>query len=215
MTSPETKPKTTRGRPTRSPEQIEDMRLRISMCALKLFQAEGYTAVSMRRLAKEVGCTVMTLYKYYNRKIDILRELWKLIFKELFEEIEAITKSETDEIARLKAICKFYVNYWLNSRDRYFLVFMSSGVSQEDVSIFVGDDALLARFDILRQSLSGALEGSISEPDLTIKSQLLLCMLNGIAHNLITINAYPWTQPDQLINEAINGLLRPDCRESL
>ena len=207
MTSPE--PKATRGRPARSPEQIEDMRLRISTCALKLFQAEGYTAVSMRRLAKEVGCTVMTLYKYYDRKIDILSELWKLVFTELFEEIEAVIKSEAGETARLNAVCQCYVNYWLNSRDRYFLVFMSSGVSQEDVNIFVGDDTLLARFDILRQSLADALEGNISDENLRTKSELLLCTLNGIAHNLITIKAYPWTQPDHLINEAIRGLLRP------
>jgi hypothetical protein len=41
-----------------------------------------------------------------------------------------------------------------------------------------------------------------------VKSELLLCILNGIAHNLITISAYPWSSPDMLVQHAIRGLLR-------
>ncbi len=44
-----------RGRPARSKQQIEDRRAHIAACALKLFQEEGYAAISMRRLAEEAG----------------------------------------------------------------------------------------------------------------------------------------------------------------
>jgi AcrR family transcriptional regulator len=89
MTETPKPPKKRRGRPKRTQAEIEDMRSEIKRCAKLLFQKEGYPAVSMRRLAQEAGITVMTLYKYFERKIDILRALWQTIFEELFTELEA------------------------------------------------------------------------------------------------------------------------------
>lgn len=197
-----------RGRPARSPEQIEGVRAHIGACALKLFREEGYEAISMRRLAQEAGCTVMTLYKYYDRKIDVLRDLWAQVFDELFDELDTIAARKRKAVARLKAIALGYVEFWLARRDRYFMVFMSSGVSQSDVSVFVSNDAVLARFNVFRNSVAKALDGAGGESELTLRTELLLCTLNGIAHNLITISAYPWFKPQKLVHVAVEALLR-------
>jgi AcrR family transcriptional regulator len=204
---PDPKPRG-RGRPARSQEHIEDVRARIAACALKLFREEGYAAVSMRRLAQEAGCTVVTLYKYYDRKIDVLRDLWAQVFNELFDELDRQLVADRDAVLRLNAIAIGYVEYWLKRRDHYFMVFMSSGLTQSDVSVFVQNDALLQRFAIFRDTLSKALDEKVSEAELTLKSDLLLCVLNGIAHNLITISGYPWTRPEKLVRAAVQGILR-------
>lgn len=197
-----------RGRPARSGPQIEDIRKHISACAMKLFREEGYAAISMRRLAGEAGCTVMTLYNYYDRKIDILRDLWAQIFAELFDELDPIAAGETEPIMRLNAIALAYVEFWLARRDRYFLVFMSSGIAQSDVSLFVRDDAVLRRFGILRDSVAEALGDSAGAGEIELKSQLLVCVLNGMAQNLITIGAYPWSGPKELVSVAVDGLVK-------
>jgi AcrR family transcriptional regulator len=162
----------------------------------------------MRRLAQEAGCTVVTLYSYYDRKIDILRDLWAQVFEELFDELERQPVAGRDGVSRLTAIATGYVAFWLARRDHYFMVFMSSGVTQSDVSIFVKNDALLQRFAIFRDALAKALEGKAGDAELALKSDLLLCALNGIAHNLITISAYPWTKPEKLVRAAVQGILR-------
>lgn len=197
-----------RGRPARSKADIQDSRARIAACALKLFREEGYAAVSMRRLAQEAGCTVVTLYSYYDRKIDILRDLWAQVFEELFDELERQPVAGRDAASRLTAIATGYVAFWLARREHYFLVFMSSGVTQPDVSVFVKNDALLQRFAIFRDALAKALEGEAGNAELVLKSDLLMCALNGIAHNLITISAYPWTKPEKLVRAAVQGILR-------
>lgn len=66
------------------------------------------------------------------------------------------------------------------------MVFMSSNVDQSDVSIFIHDDALLARFAIFQR---GIVEACLNE-------------LNGISQNLITIRAYPWSSSDELMRTA-------------
>jgi AcrR family transcriptional regulator len=207
MAAPKHPERRTRGRPARSSQQIADMRGHISACALRLFQDEGYPAISMRRLAQEADCTVMTLYKYFDNKIDILRTLWADVFEELFDELERSASGESEPVARLNAIATGYVSYWLEHREHYFMVFMSGGVSQSDVVDFVSDTVVLARFEMLRTNLDSALGGGTEEEALRLKTELFICMLNGIAHNLITINGYPWSDPEKLVRQATTGLL--------
>lgn len=196
-----------RGRPSLSEKEVTATQSNIARHAMRLFQEDGYEAVSMRRLAKEAGCTVMTLYRYYDRKIDILRQLWAEIFDDLFEGLDQIAKAETDPKTRLNKVAYGYLAYWLDRREHYFLVFMSSDVSQSDVSVFVGDDRILRRFSVLYDSLEAALGEGVEQVAVGLKSQQLLCFLNGIAHNLITISAFPWAEPRVLVEESVKGLL--------
>ncbi len=197
-----------RGRPALSDDELADMRHQIADCALRLFQEDGYDAVSMRRLAREVGCTVMTLYRYFDRKIDILRHIWAEVFGELFDQLDHIAAKESDPAVRLQAVALGYVHFWLDQRERYFLVFMSSDVSQTDVSVFVDDDKVVERFNVFQDSLTSALGSEASAGEIALKTQLLLCTLNGISHNLITISAYPWIETDALVRAAVSGTLK-------
>ncbi|MEL7111695.1 MAG: helix-turn-helix domain-containing protein, partial [Pseudomonadota bacterium] len=62
-------PKRSRGRPRRSETQRQDMRDQIEQAAARLFQSEGYGAISMRRIAKAVGCSPMAIYAYFDNKV--------------------------------------------------------------------------------------------------------------------------------------------------
>lgn len=207
MTVPSPKSPRPRGRPSLSDEEMADMRRHISDCALRLFHTYGYDAVSMRRLAKEAGCTVMTIYRYFERKIDILRALWAGVFNILFDQLDASAEAEADARKRLNRIAFEYVDFWLNNREHYFLVFMSSGISQSDVSVFVEDDEIVDRFDIFGASIGNVVGPDAGEAEIGLKTQLLLCALNGISHNLITISGYNWVDPEDLVRAAVDGTL--------
>ena len=198
----------TRGRPALTEEKVAEMRAHISSCALRLYKSEGYTAVSMRKVAAEAGCTVMTLYRYFERKIDILRYLWDEIFAELFDQLTEIADGERDTDARLNAVCLAYVEYWLKHREHYFLVFMSSDVSQSDVSVFVENGRSIQRFSLLYQCLGDAIGTNINQDTLDLKAQSLLCALNGISHNLITISGFSWSEPKHLVEIAVSGVIK-------
>ena len=203
---PKTSPRPGRGRPRLSENDRARTRQRIADCALSLFQQQGYEAVSMRRIAREADCTVMTLYRYFDRKIDLLRYLWAEIFNDLFAKLVAIANHEPEASGRLLAIARAYVQFWLEQREQYFLVFMSSGVSQPDVSIFVEDDGVVEQFLLFQRSVADTLDEPLDSPEVNLKTQSLLCSLNGIAHNLITISAYPWEDPDTLVRSAVSGI---------
>jgi len=85
------------------------MRARISQIAGDLFKANGFGTVSMRRIAKDIGCTPMALYSYYDSKLDILRSLWSEVFQDLFEGLERIPQS-TSAREYLASLAAAYVD---------------------------------------------------------------------------------------------------------
>lgn len=195
-----------RGRPAVTAEKRAAMRARIAEAAKHLFQTEGYGQVSMRRIANEIGCAPMTLYKYYDAKIDILCTLWSDIFVRVFDHLEKSNPPGTEPAQRLKTLASTYVAYWLEHTDQYRLVFMADGVTQSDVSIFVDKPEIITHFEIFAAVIIECHDGSVEPDILKRKLDALICFLHGIAHNLITINGYPWTQADEIVAIAVDGV---------
>jgi AcrR family transcriptional regulator len=194
-----------RGRPPLSAAAVDEMRTRIADAARKLFRSEGYAAVSMRRLAQEVSVTPMTLYAYYDAKAAILRHLWAQIFDVVFDKVDAAATKARTPRARLRAASLAYVSYWLEHRDHYRMVFMTEGISQDDVGVFVKDATIGERFAVFTHALAANV--SASTDTLKEKADMLLCGLHGIAHCVITMSSYPWTRPERLVDNLIDGLL--------
>lgn len=196
-----------RGRPSRSAEQRDDIRAHIASCALRLFQQEGYAAVSMRKLAAEVGCTPKTVYAYFHAKVDILSLLWSDVFAALFDELDALAAAQPDPVLRLEEVAQAYVDFWLEHREHYFLVFMSGGISRADVEGYVATGVPRARFDLFARCLADALGETTDVLALRAKSEALVCALNGISQALITISGHEWTPRETLVHIAVRGVL--------
>lgn len=194
-----------RGRPGKSKAERDDMRLQISGVAKTLFQQEGYAKISMRRIAKEIGCTPMTLYGYYNRKIDILRTLWGDVFLDLFDRLRAATP-DTDPRRYLKTLCVTYTEYWIDHPDYYRLVFMAEGVTQPDVSVFLDNPDIVAQYGIFLEALRG-LETVKQTDDVKPKLDFMISAMHGIANSVITINGYEWSSAEAQIQFILDGVL--------
>lgn len=193
---------TTLGRPAISDAKRQRMRRDIADVAKRLFQKEGYAKISMRRIASEIGCSPMTLYKYYDAKVDVLRTLWADVFRELFDRLEAVSNQD----GQLHGLGLTYVQYWLDHADYYRLVFISDGVTQSDVSVFLDSPELVERFAIFAQALSGEHSEDLGLDALKVKADAFICFLNGIAHNLITISGYQWSDPAVLVAMAVRAV---------
>lgn len=181
------------------------MQEKIAACAQHLFETEGYHQVSMRRIANEIGCSPMTLYKYYDAKIDILRTLWSDVFGLIFDELDALAAKKMAPHDRLSALSSAYVTYWLEHTEHYRLVFMAEGVTQPEVSVFMDDSKVIARYQVFAAAILEA-AGGVSQDVLKLKSDALICFLHGIAHNLITMTGYSWPNVDNLIDIALSGI---------
>jgi AcrR family transcriptional regulator len=196
-----------RGRPPRTADAVDATRSRIARVAIGLFREEGYASVSMRRLAQEAGCTPATLYAYFASKTEILRHIWAEVFEGLFHDLDRLAEGIDSPRERLAAVSRAYVSFWVDHPETYRVVFMTEGVTQPEVGVFVdraaGRYALF--FDAMRQSWAPKADAT----DVSVRTQALLCSLQGVAHTLITVSGYGWAPVERLVDTLVEALLPP------
>jgi AcrR family transcriptional regulator len=196
----------TAGRPPRSEKDIAEYRSKIAKQALAIYRAEGFEAVSMRRLAKEVGCAPMTIYAHFEGKQDILRYLWADVFADMSNEIQGKLEPIDVPAERLQLAVQSFVSYWVAHPDHFRLVFMSNDVTRSDVSTFVMDEETLAHFQMFSDLVKAVLQ---NDSNVKASTDTLISGMIGIALCLNTIRDYPWTDTKLMTDRLLMSVIPP------
>lgn len=146
----------------------------------------------------------MTLYAYFDGKPAILQRLWSGFFDELFDNLAARAAGIAEPRARLLEISRGYVRYWLDHPDRYRIAFMAEGVTPGEVERFVSG-GVLDQFRLFDVALAPF---EIDEAARKALFETLVCGLQGIAHNLVTVQGYSWERGERLA-ELLASALAP------
>ncbi|WP_109310400.1 TetR/AcrR family transcriptional regulator [Ruegeria sp. AU67] len=194
----------TAGRPTRSKAEIQEFRSKIGKHALEIYRAEGFGAVSIRRLAKEVGCAPMTIYAHFEGKTDILRYLWADVLRDMSRDIETKLKSVVGPRERLRSAAQTFVNYWIDHPDHFRLVFMSTNVTRADVSAFVMDEETLAHFRMFSSLIKEVL---LEDHEVKMSTDTLISGMIGIALCVNTIPDYPWADATSMTEQLLTSII--------
>ena len=196
----------TAGRPPRKESDIAEYRSKIAKQALAIYRAEGFDAVSMRRLAKEVGCAPMTIYAHFEGKQDILRYLWADVLADMSGEIQGKLERIDAPAERLQMAAQTFVSYWVDHPDHFRLVFMSNDVTRSDVNTFVMDEETLAHFQMFSDLVQDILQ---NESNVKASTDTLISGMIGIALCLNTIRDYPWTYAKMMTDRLLTGIISP------
>jgi TetR/AcrR family transcriptional regulator, cholesterol catabolism regulator len=85
--------------------------------AAKLFKKKGYSAVTMRDIAKTMGIKAASLYNHIQSKQDILKSIIIFIAEEFTTGMELIKASNTNSLEKLHQMVVLHVN--ITSRNTY------------------------------------------------------------------------------------------------
>lgn len=192
------------GRPPRSKTEIMEFRSKIGKHALEIYRAEGFGAVSMRRLAKEVGCAPMTIYAHFAGKTDILRYLWADVLRDMSDDIEKKLKLAVGPSERLRSAAQTVVDYWIDNPDHFRLVFMSNDVTRADVRTFVMDEDTLAHFLMFSGLIQEVLP---DELETKVRTDTLISGMIGIALCVNTIPDYPWADATSMTEQLLSSIV--------
>ena len=193
-----------RGRPPFTLAEVAAQRTQILIAAAALFEQNGYAAISMRRLAAAAGVTPTTLYTYFDGKPAILAALWASLMEAALAELAGV--SAPDPRVRLLALSQTYVSHWITRPENYRSVFLTSGVGQADVNSFLSESNIVRGLEVFGQTLRAAAPGW-SEAILKLRTDALLCGLQGIAHNHVTISGFGWSQAEALVELLVESIL--------
>ena len=169
------------------------LREQIMNAAAELFAAEGYASVSMRKIAKRIGYTPMSIYLHFKDKADLLDCICEQAFADLYRRHERVDAEISDPRERLKAGMRTFIDFALQNPSYYRATFIRKGEAMPR------RDRIRARTAALkRQQVAAFLDPSASEDEVEVATQVVMVAENGVA-TMLTANPKRWVEPTKLI----------------
>ncbi len=107
----------------RKAEEILSVKDRILRAALNIIVNDGFSNLSMRKLASRLGMTAANIYNYYNNKDEIYLLIQARGFEKLYMIINKIFRNNNDPLQRLEAIIRIFIDFGIKNPDYYEIMF--------------------------------------------------------------------------------------------
>lgn len=104
-------------------QQVADFRARMCEAAERLFAGRGTDAVTMRDLAKALGVSVMTPYRYFRTKEEILAMVRAACLNRFAAALEAAYDSAEGAAAKAAAVGEAYLDVAFEQPRTYDAIF--------------------------------------------------------------------------------------------
>lgn len=193
-------------------KEKENRKKTILKAALELFVERGYRQTKMDMVAERSGLSKGLLYFYFSSKDQILTEIVKENFGDLFLSLREAIKDESDPVRQLEKFIltevRFYIGKRPLSRLLYSLLvgYELEGIREDYRQVFL--DFHKKERDVLSEILKkGVKEGRFREKE----ASLLLFFVSGPLQSLIFFRRKPLTDPEEtardLFTLMLHGLL--------
>ena len=167
----------------------------------------GLEALSLRRLARQLGVTAPALYGYVHSKQDLLGAIADVEIQRLAARFADV--DDADPIDRIRAHSKAYINYARENPELFQVMLLAppalpdSGLPAESVA---------PSTTMAFTTATGAIEDAIAAGDITADDpQMIALMLWSGAHGVATVLQLGFDLPteleDAMINEMTDRLL--------
>lgn len=118
---------------TLSKDEILAFRGKLCQTAEHLFIEYGVSGFTMRRLASALGVSAMTPYRYYHSKSALLAAVRAQAFSQLAQTLQHTYRDTENPDIRIYRLGQVYIDFALNQRDQYQLMF-SPGSEKQEIS---------------------------------------------------------------------------------
>ena len=152
---------------------------KVREAALHLFARHGYAAVSMRRIAAEVGVQAGALYLYTRDKQTLLFDLMKDHMDELLAAWAAVPRRD-GPAERLEDFVRFHIRFHLDRPEEVFLAYME--LRNLEPANFAEIEALRRAYETELEGLlrDGVAAGDFAVGDTKLATLAIIAMLTGV-----------------------------------
>lgn len=158
---------------------------RIQAAALSLFARHGFAAVSMRKIAAEVGVQAGALYLYTKDKQSLLFDLMRTHMQDLLQawQVEKARKSAQNIAGpreNLARFCRFHIDYHLERPDAVFIAYME--LRSLTPKNFATIEALRQAYENELEAIlqAGCITGDFRIADTKLATLSIIAMLTGV-----------------------------------
>jgi AcrR family transcriptional regulator len=195
----------------RKEKQKQEIRSLILEASMKLFVEEGFSKVSVRKIAERIQYSPTTLYLYFKDKNEILFHCCESGFRKMLEQNIALALI-SDPIERLHQMGVNYLNFGLENPEYYDLMFIQdapmSALHDMGAGWSSGDQALEALKMIVQDAMDKGLLVSA-------KVETVAMAVWGMVHGLVSLairqrldKLVPAEDMEQTMHDSLDWLLK-------
>jgi len=186
------------------------MRLRqeIVDAAVRLLDASGPEAVTLRGVAREAGISAPSIYDHFADRREILFALKARFMEQLQAHITAARDEHEDSVDRLLAGCEAYVTFSDRWPPRYAFLFQFEPATDADAPQGPPPDGARP-FEALVEGISDCIAaGTSSSTDPRADATAVWSGLHGYAALHSAIPGFPWPARQEMLTRIVRGLAR-------
>lgn len=183
----------------------EVLRRQILEAVARLHGAGGYDAVTMRAVAKEVGMSAMSLYRYFPNKAALLEHVWFGVLDDALGAARKSNEADKSPVSRLRRVYASYVEFWLAHPQDFRLLFDPSC----EIPAHLVQSGPALRFRREAESLIDACLGpgaDLAEREMAY--DLCRAKVVGLLYTCIGMETKPYRSAQQLLQALLDDIER-------
>ena len=189
-----------------SETDVADFRERLCDAAERLFAEHGPDGVTMRQLAAELGVSPMTPYRYFKDKEAILAAVRANGFNRFADALETAYDSESDPVARSRAVGDAYVAFALGEPAAYKLMFDLMQPHESDYPELVAAEARALATQ--RRHVQGMIDAGVLRGDVKMLAHMFWSILHGTLVLQLAGKLSPDIDPAALRTQLVGAVVR-------
>lgn len=164
------------GRRKLTKEETEQFRKQILDTAEVLFAKSGYEAVSLRAIATEVGCSPMTLYRYFDNKEHLFDTIRCLAFERFAAAQQKAASNVTEPMEKVRALGAAYSRFADDHPNAFRLMFEFQQTDPSPALVAAGERS----FNAIRAATADAIDAGFLSGDADALAHLFWASIHGV-----------------------------------
>jgi AcrR family transcriptional regulator len=151
-----------------------------------LLVSDGYENLSMRKIARQVGCSVSSIYEHFAGKDQLVHALIDEGFQRWYDLVLEAAEAPGTALDRLEAHCRAYVDFGLGNPEFYEIMYLHHPRFTERFPRELYRRATRS-LDVLTRLVDDAAPGAFATPaDARIHAHVVWAILHGVVSTIVT-----------------------------
>ncbi len=184
------------------------LRAQILKAGRKMLLDEGFSRISMRKIASEIDVSATSIYLHFRNKDHLLYTLIEESIDELNQIIQQIIKTSRDPLEKIESIARSYVAFGLDRPQEYEVIFM---LRPEEMPRYPKQKFRKARegYEMIAEVIREGIErGRITEGNPLHAAYTIWAQLHGIVSVILSKRLDTRIPKNVFINHAVDHIMK-------
>ena len=187
------------------------MRKQILDAGRSMLLDEGFSQISMRKIAREIDVSATSIYLHFKNKDHLIHALIEEGIEALYRTIESISRSEETTPRKIERIARSYVAFGLDRPQEYEVIFL---LRPDEMPRYPKEKFRKAReiFDLISGVIRQGLErGEIETDEPMITAYTFWAQLHGVVSILLNKRLDNRIPQNKFINQSLVRIVDGLC----